>query len=534
MRVLLLILLLCGATTVEVSAQHTTQKKAAPSTPASAPAAKLTPASLHTESLNYGDDLKRIYVGDFEHVGFKPDSTELGFIVGGFMKVYSESCDRYLPKDKVEIMTQECSREVWTVNGYGVEQPGSRHCASWRTVGTGRYADPRVYSLNQKLDANVAGGMMSDVLNGLKQQGGDPAGGTRKMTDVVVYVKQDMDHFLDDNGCASGAIVRFQANMLRFGRGEEPIRMSGGAEAVAATTKLASGQNYERLVDDLISQESSAWMMNRYSSGSAVVNAVQHDSGGQTRQVDARYRFMTMGHPGMGNVRVMFGDGIPQCLYFSDFPSTCRAPSPKVVSDYKRNQYADAKAPTYPENAPAEPPRPQPQTLAAQPGMSMPRNPAMADTAAGDVAARQAAIRPGAPFNLAVQTVDLINESNAASGGTFRATVQRPVVLKDAVLQAGTTVYLQVQLDQRSGGPRARLDLYNISVTRVESEGKTIAVTSQPIRMTRQVVNRPPSLSGALYRAPEDMSAIRTGTSMNFFCQQTPNEGAPSSASPSK
>jgi hypothetical protein len=532
MRVPLLVLFLCGATIVDVSGQHTTQKKAVPSTPASAPAAKLTPASLHTESLNYGDDLKRIYVGDFEHVGFKRDSTELGFIVGGYMKVYSESCDRYLPKDKVEIMTQECSQEQWAVNGYGVEQPGSRHCASWRTVGTGRYADPQVYSLNTKLDAKVAGGMINDVLSGLKQQGGDPAGGMKKMTDVVVYVKQDMDHFLDDNGCNSGAIVRFQANMLRFGRGEEPIRMAGGAEAVAATTKLAGGQNYQRLVDDLISQESSAWMMNRYSPGSVTVNSVQHDGGGQARELNARYGFMAMGRPAMGNVRVTFGDGIPQCLYFSDFPSTCRAPSPKVISDYKRNQYADAKAPTYPENAPVEPPRPQ--TLAARPEMSMPRNPAAPNTAPAVVAARQAVIRPAAPFNLAVKTADLIDENNAASGGTFRATLQRQVILNDAVLQAGATVYLQVQLDQRPSGPNARFDVYNISVTTVESEGKTIAVTSQPFRMTRVVVNRPPSMSRMPSRAPQDMSAIQTGTSMNLFCQETPPQGPPSPASPSK
>lgn len=524
MRVLLLFLLLCFTATVEAAAQHATAHKATPPAPASATGAKLTPASLHTDKLNYGDDLKRIYVGDFEHVGFKPDSTEFGMVVGGYMTQYSESCARYLPADKVQIMTQECSQEAWTVNGYGVEQPGSRHCVSYRTVGTGRYADPQVYALQKKLDAGMAVGMISDVLNGLKQQGGDPAGGMKKTTDVMIYVKEDMDHFLDENACAAAATMRFQANMLRYGRGEEAIRMAGGAEAVAVHAPLAKGQNYARMVDDLVKEESSAWMMNRYSPGSVEVNAVQHDSSGEPREIDARYGFMMMGQPGMGQVRVTFGDGAPECLFFSDFPTTCRAPSPKVLSAYKRNQYADATAPTYQENAP-EPPRPQPRPQeAALPGM--------AGATPSVVAARQAAIRPGAPFGLDVQTLDVIDEASALAGGTFRAKLQRPIILKDAILPAGATVYLNVALEQRPSGPYAHADLYKISVSKVETEGKSIAVTtSNPTQVVRRVITaapnrqmyRPPS-----YRAPVDPSAIAAGTSMNFLCQEAAAQATPS------
>src|ERR1700749_1013085 len=60
----------------------------------------LTPSSLHTDNLNYGDDIKRIYVGDFEHVSFKRDSTNFSLMVSSYMTEYSKSCDRYLPKDK--------------------------------------------------------------------------------------------------------------------------------------------------------------------------------------------------------------------------------------------------------------------------------------------------------------------------------------------------------------------------------------------------------------------------------------------------
>lgn len=113
-------------------------------------------ASLKTDTLNYGDDVKRIYAGDFEHVTLKPDSTEFGLMVGGYMNEYSEGCDRYLPKDKAEI-------------------------------------------------------------TGVRHRRGDPE--------------------------------RLQ-----------PVRMA----MAASSTSLAKGQDYKRLMDDLTTAESRAWMMNRY------------------------------------------------------------------------------------------------------------------------------------------------------------------------------------------------------------------------------------------------------------------------------
>ncbi len=56
--------------------------------------------------------------------------------------------------------------------------------------------------------------------------------------------------------------------MLHFGRNEAPIRMAGAAEATSTLT-LAKQQNYKGLVDDLITDESNAWAVNRYQGGSA-------------------------------------------------------------------------------------------------------------------------------------------------------------------------------------------------------------------------------------------------------------------------
>ena len=146
-----------------------TAAKSGTSTAASAQGAALTLASLKTDGLNYGDDVARIYVGDFEHVRLKRDGPELGFLVGGYMNAFSEQCDQYLPKNKVEIMRSECAQEAWSVNGYGAEMPGSRHCVSYRSVGTGRFADPEVYALQSKTDAAMAGNMLGGYVCGYEE-----------------------------------------------------------------------------------------------------------------------------------------------------------------------------------------------------------------------------------------------------------------------------------------------------------------------------------------------------------------------------
>ncbi|HEV2710650.1 MAG TPA: hypothetical protein VGU67_10585 [Edaphobacter sp.] len=316
---------------------RTRTKTTAPGAPQAT--AALTPASLHTDSLNYGDDVKRIYAGDFEHVRFARGSAETSILASKYMMEFADRCTTYLPKDKVEIMTQECSQEQWSVNGYGNEMPGSRHCISYQTVGTGKYADPNVYDLEKHLDDENASNMLGGMIAGMKS--GDAAGGMRRMTDVAIYMSSDMGKLLNENGCASAGTMRFQANLIRFGWGKDPIQMPGGLALASATVGPVGHQNYKKLVDSLILDESQAWMMNRYAEGSAITSRVMQDAQGRPDEVDAAYSYMSMGKEFRGSVRVTFRNGTPECLYFSDFPDTCRAASPRVISAYERNQYTN-------------------------------------------------------------------------------------------------------------------------------------------------------------------------------------------------
>jgi hypothetical protein len=473
---------------------------------ASSRSGSLTPANLKTEDLNYGDDVRRIYAGDFEHVSIKPDGVEFGMLVGAYMKQYSLSCDRYLPKNKVEIMTQECAEERVVTNGYGVV---SKNCIEYRTVGTGRYADPQVYSLQKKADAEMAAGMMGDLVGALKNNSGDP-GGMKRMTDVATYVSEDMQQFLKENACDSAAVMRFQANMLRFGENKEPIKMAGGAEAIAAASAsgLTKGQSYQRLLDDLIVEESRAWAMNRYEAGSVRVNGVNRTPDGQPTEITGGYSYNMLGQDAVGYLRLTFRDGVPECMYFSDFPGTCRTPSPRVIAAYNRDRYADATAPAY---------GPIVQEAKVRPASSIASTERSAGTMDASIANRQAMIRPDAPFQLVVNTMDLINDTNVGSGEPFRARVAREVLLHDAVVTPGATVYMKVGLQRRSMGSHSALDLYNIAVEHVMANGRAIPVSCNAINFSRTTGD-----TGAL-RRKGDQSAIEPRTLLEFNCRPAAN-----------
>lgn len=359
MRVLLLILSALLATTADgqtAGAKAGATKAPAPTTQPDL--ASLAPSSLRTQGLNFGDDLMRLYVGDFSQLAIAREGTEFSMLVSAYMTTFSRQCAGDLPPDKVEIMTQECARESWTVNGYGVEQPGSRHCVSYRTVGTGRFADPEVYKLHKQLDAAAARAMVGGLLGSMKP-GSDPTSGMRRMTDVAVYARNDMHTLVQANGCASPGLKRLQANLIRFGQGKDPIVMPGAAAAMAERATPVEGprkdQNYVRLVDDLVTEQSQAWMMNRYQPGSVRPGTVTRDAQGRPREIVAGYSYVSMSKTYAGRVRVTFVDGAPQCLYFSDLPESCRVPSPRLVSAYRKNQYADGSGPD---------PTPRPVTVA--------------------------------------------------------------------------------------------------------------------------------------------------------------------------
>jgi hypothetical protein len=525
MRKLITICCLALAAAVAMAQQQGSPPNGGVAAASSTRSGSLTPSSLHTDNLNYGDDIKRIYVGDFDHVSFQRDSTNFSLLVSGYMTEYSKSCDRYLPKDKVQIMKTVCSNQVATVNQYG-QEVDARRCTQYETVGTGRYADPRVYALQKTLDSAQTGAIARAYVQDITQKDGG-APGLRQMADIGTYVLQDSSQFLVDNECSAAATMRYQENMLHFGRNEAPVRMPGAAEAMRPPV-LARQQNYKGLVDDLITEESKAWAANRYQTGSAHVVAVQREGDGSPKEIDAGYTVATPGNQAAGKVRVTIGQDEQPCLYFSDAPTTCRIPNPKVVAAFRHNKYADQTAPEYPaippwDDAPgavdarrrafekvqadvaAANARRAAGTSPTRPGV--PTRPASPGSPAS-------AVVPGTPFRLTAHTLDPINETNVGSGAVFRASVDRTQGLSNGQVPVGAVVYLKVELEQQSAGGRASNDVYSILLDKVEVEGKTFPLPSKSVRLVRRANVASPANPQA------DYSAINAGTVLNFFGTQ--------------
>ncbi len=242
----------------------------------------------------------------------------------------------------------------------------------------------------------------------------------------------------------------------------------------------------------------------------------------------------TLGNQAPGKVRVTFGEDEPPCLYFSDAPANCRIPNPKIVASFKRNKYADAAAPVYPEIPPWDDApgavdarrrafeKVQADVAAANArraagggsaqsanaaNLARPASPASVASAVRSVGP----VTSGTQFRLTVRTIDPINETSVASGAVFSASVARTVGLANGEVPAGALVYLKVEMERQSPGSRATNDVYNILLEKVEVDGKPIPLQSKPVRLIRRA-NPAPPLSSQV-----DPSAINPGTVLDFY-----------------
>ncbi len=298
--------------------------------------AGLSPTSLKVDGLNFESEVTALYLGDFGNARMERDGSAYSFLLSEFINAYSRICPSHLPRNKVELTKTRCIAETVTRNGFGVET--NRYCSQYETYGTGRYADPALLRISSNLDAKLSREVLGDII---PRQGSDPAAASRRMTDVALSAKGDMDRLLAQNSCGSAALKRFQANLERFGSQQAPLRLANSA--TLATVRGGGGayvkSDYSKLVDALVRVNAQGWMMNRYIGGSISQVSVRTGADGRPIRINARYRFNTLGQVSNGAVDVSFENGRPKCLFFFDAPQTCRVPSPGVVTAYEKGEY---------------------------------------------------------------------------------------------------------------------------------------------------------------------------------------------------
>ncbi|MCM4156304.1 hypothetical protein [Gramella sp. AN32] len=291
---------------------------------------------FNTQGLNYEVELTDIFLGNFEAVPFKREEMLFGTLFNMYVTTYAKYCPGSLPKDKIELTKQECETYQITKNGYGMEI--SRTCINYRTVGTDLFTTPEMFAAMQVLSNFQLG----NTLSLMSPDGG--FGAIAKTTGEMKAVYTDMTNLLRMNACDSPGLKRFQENLRRYALNEQPKRLEALiAERKSNKVEISENQNAQQLLEDLVYQNSLQWNFNRFQKGSVHdINILSTDALGRPSKIKGTYTFSGFGGKKRGTVTLTFNaKGMPDCLYFFDFPTTCRPANRKIANEYAKNSYAN-------------------------------------------------------------------------------------------------------------------------------------------------------------------------------------------------
>jgi len=293
---------------------------------------------LNTDGLYYAEFFDYIYRGHFENIKIKREEAEFLTIFGQYLRAFGKQCPNYLPANKVKIMQQECAKEQVTTNGYGIET--SRVCIEWRWVWSGLYAKPDLYNAKMKIE-NI---QRSKGLQTVMAMITDPnaMGNSIDMVHKIKGLKNDMAQIFKLNPCNSNGIKRFEENLALFALNKAAIRMQGISKY--AVIKKSGGptglQNFNKLIDDLVANQARTWSFNRYNPGNiSGLTMLSKDTKGRPASLKANYVYSGFGNNGKGWVKVTFDNGLPDCIYFFDFPNNCKTPNSSIVASYAQGKY---------------------------------------------------------------------------------------------------------------------------------------------------------------------------------------------------
>lgn len=288
-----------------------------------------------TKDLHFEKLLFDVYNGNFLEIPFDRDDVNFSLLYGAYLDVFAKNCKNALPENKVEMMTQKCVTEEVTRNGYNVEI--SRTCVEWVSVGTGLYAHPDLYAAKLALEKLQAGDALRNAFRMISQN--DPITASMDIVGNAQAAQSDMLALLQMNGCTSKGLQRFQDNLRLFALNKQPI-LSGSVSNSKTTDLKAEHQNIKVLAEDLIHDQSMKWVMNKYTKGSTSISKIDLTEEGIPLEISASYLYLGFNGKSNGKVRITFTEGLPECMYFFDFPTSCRTPNRTIVSHYAQGNYS--------------------------------------------------------------------------------------------------------------------------------------------------------------------------------------------------
>jgi TonB family protein len=307
----------------------------------------LTPGSLKVNGLENEEVLLKIFVGNFSDIKFQSDDFRNSIVFMSYVQAYSRKCRNHLPSNSIELTEQVCVRENVTRNGFGHEI--NRYCIEYETRPTGTYVSPKMHQSMQQLGVKTSEQFLSNLINSRESLDKSMAN-LMDSFDMVQFqskIQRDINYLVQQHSCKSPELMHFQENLRRYALGLEPVRLEYDKSLFAGPPppSLPERQNYDKLVDDLVYNESKGWAVNQFIDDSiSDVKITSTDRNGYPRVMKANYRFKSFGNKEYrGSVTITFDSGIPECLYFSDFPDRCREPYERIISAYSGGDYSKDK-----------------------------------------------------------------------------------------------------------------------------------------------------------------------------------------------
>ncbi|MEQ8218646.1 MAG: hypothetical protein RIM68_13785 [Arenibacter sp.] len=299
-----------------------------------------SPQSLvfNTDGLYNAEFFDYIFRGHFENIDLKRKDMRFLMIFEQYLRAFGRECPSYLPDNKVEIMEQVCAVEEVSKNIYG--DVLSRVCVEYEWVGTGLYARPDLYNAKIEIE-NI---QKADAVRTTMEMILDPnsMGNSVDLMHQAKGLQNDMLQIFKINSCNSPGVQRFEENLKLFALNKPSIRMEGSSKyaAMKKSGGPSGSQDFNKLIDDLVANQSKTWSFNRYTAGSiSAVSVISKDSEGRPKSVKANYSYSGFGSSSQGWVQIDFSNGLPKCIYFFDFPTNCKTPNSSIVASYAQGNY---------------------------------------------------------------------------------------------------------------------------------------------------------------------------------------------------
>lgn len=157
----------------------------------------------------------------------------------------------------------------------------------------------------------------------------------------------DMKRLIANNACGGAPLRRFERNLIAYVTDKSPIRIAGAPTSPGPFRD----SDYQTLLDDLVADQSSAWLLNRFQGHSiSNVSVEKRDAADRPTLISANYAYQALDKQAEGKVELRFENGEPHCLVYADVPGTCRTVSPTIVAVYEDGKYVTerpANARTY-------------------------------------------------------------------------------------------------------------------------------------------------------------------------------------------